>query len=276
MTELPPLPPCRGPKLHAFEHQNAPIEWVSRLDGDRDDDGIEGYVFEVKIKSKTYALKVFKFIDPFETEYYWGPILGDSCPLEKVLSYTDPFYAECRAFGRIQQAYDEGKVHRNQILAVKCHGYLFLSDEDLLELEERGYNFETGVLDDEDLRRAFGSGGRVRAIVKDLEVDNKGLNSGNIRKAFERVRALNQLKIYNRDVRAANIMNCRLVDFGSSWTEPHEILSASSQQTILGEKLAYMLEFDQMIADENIKTRFKALPDEGYCNRKLRSWCAKQ
>lgn len=52
----PPLPPCRGPKLHEFKHASYPIKWLKRLDEDRTDN--EGFVFQVEIKSKEYALKV--------------------------------------------------------------------------------------------------------------------------------------------------------------------------------------------------------------------------
>jgi hypothetical protein len=55
------LPPCPGPKLHAFARRNSQIEWLERLDKDREElsgSSIEGYVFKVKIDSQLYALKV--------------------------------------------------------------------------------------------------------------------------------------------------------------------------------------------------------------------------
>lgn len=52
----PPLPPCRGPKLHEFKHASSPIKWMRRLDEDRADN--EGFIFQVEIESKEYALKV--------------------------------------------------------------------------------------------------------------------------------------------------------------------------------------------------------------------------
>lgn len=56
---LLPLPRCDGPKLHAFKHKEASIEWLERLDGDRESQsGAEGCVFKVKIDSQFYALKV--------------------------------------------------------------------------------------------------------------------------------------------------------------------------------------------------------------------------
>ena len=55
------LPPCPGPKLHAFPYQNSPIEWLERLNEELEGlpgGGTDGYVFKVKIESQLYALKV--------------------------------------------------------------------------------------------------------------------------------------------------------------------------------------------------------------------------
>lgn len=55
------LPPCDGPKTQAFKHRNARIHWGNCIGGIRDtgeEIGSQAYVFKVKIKSKTYALKV--------------------------------------------------------------------------------------------------------------------------------------------------------------------------------------------------------------------------
>jgi len=53
------LPPCNGPKLQAFKHRYASIEWLEWLN---DMEGAEtpsqGYVFKVRIRSHIYALKV--------------------------------------------------------------------------------------------------------------------------------------------------------------------------------------------------------------------------
>lgn len=59
-TQLPALPPCPGPKLAAFPHQNTEIKWIERLD-DFDQDGgsaAQGCVYKVEINSKVYALKI--------------------------------------------------------------------------------------------------------------------------------------------------------------------------------------------------------------------------
>jgi hypothetical protein len=59
VRRLLPLPHCDGPKLHAFKQQDAPIEWLERLDGERaSQSGAQACVFKVRIESQLYALKV--------------------------------------------------------------------------------------------------------------------------------------------------------------------------------------------------------------------------
>ncbi|KAJ8131279.1 hypothetical protein O1611_g2345 [Lasiodiplodia mahajangana] len=271
MSESTFLPACPGPQLLPFKDRDAKIQWGPRIDEDRaGESGTEGFVFKVKIKSKTYAIKVFRFYDPEEDRYYWEPYLGASYPVEKVIFYLDPFYAECRAFGRIQQAYANREIHHRQVLTVKCHGYMFLSKQDQLKLEKRGCDFGSDFLHDK-IRGASGGNGRVRAIVKDLEPDTGPLDAKNIRTAFARVCTVNKLGIYHRDVRAQNFVNCRLVDFGTSWTEPHEIFTALGDWEIKQERLTDVVMFQEMIDDERIKTRLKVFDDSGY-GGKLRSW----
>ncbi|KAI0096277.1 kinetochore Sim4 complex subunit FTA2-domain-containing protein [Nemania sp. FL0031] len=250
------LPPCPGPKLHPFEHQNALITWGPRLDKNRiNDNDNQAFVFQVEIASRRYAIKVFKFFHPASSKYYWETYLGESYPLRKIIFYTDPFYAECRAYGRIKQARDERQVRTE--IATRCHGYLFLTPKDMRWLEkERGVDLCAGVID-KDLKLALGGDLRARAIVKDLETGDKGLNRNNIWRAWRNVSLQNSLNIYNRDVRVENFMNCRIVDFGSSWTEPHVILDSVDADEAREQRLSDCSKFDEMTEEEGIKTSLK-------------------
>ena len=174
--------------------------------------------------------------------------------MKKVIYYTDPFFAECRAYGRIEEASE--KLGIKDQLAVKCHGYIYLGDGDKKKLQEIGLDLGTDVLD-EKLRQALDGGGRVRAIVKDLALSHTSVNSRNVRAALERVRKLNELQIYNRDIRAENFVGGKLVDFGSSWTEPHIILDALEPDDVEDSRLEDLVMFDDMIEEEEIKTRPK-------------------
>lgn len=53
--------------------------------------------------------------------------------MKKAIFYTNPFYAECRAYGRIEDRRVDSKAKTPRVrqqVAVKCYGYLFLEDRD--------------------------------------------------------------------------------------------------------------------------------------------------
>ncbi|KAK7740850.1 hypothetical protein SLS62_010995 [Diatrype stigma] len=266
------LPSCEGPKLLPFKHRKSPIQRGSRLDKHRSNaSAADGYVFQVRIESKQYALKVFKFHHPEAERSFRSTYLGSTCAIDKDIFYTDPFYAERRAYGRIQEARDEGRIGPREQIAVKCHGYIFLEDQDRLYLEEKEHlDFCTDIIDT-SLREVLGNDVRIRAIVKDLETDRTQINSKTVRRTLERVKRLNDLKIYNTDIRADNFVNCRLVDFGRAWTEPYDVLEFMDTKY---PKEAYtwrmkdFLNFKEMIEDEEIKTTLKVFV---FSRRQLRS-----
>ncbi|KAH8164226.1 hypothetical protein CIB48_g4025 [Xylaria polymorpha] len=259
------LPPGDGPSLREFKYAGAPIEWIERLDDDGREDN-QAFVYRVKIASEEYALKVFKFSNPKSNSFYWGTRLQYELPMKEAIFYTDPFYAECRAYGRIE----DGKVDKNsktprvrQQTAVKCYGYMFLSDEDKRWFINKGHDLEDDLLDD-DVIEALEGDTRVRAIVKHLDESPKLLHARNIGRAWTTVRLLNNsLKIYNMDIKANNFIGHRLVDFGSSWTEPHELLRYLDKKgkIIAGHKRGTdAQDFDDMIEEEQIPTRLRVVP----------------
>ncbi|KAI0114101.1 kinetochore Sim4 complex subunit FTA2-domain-containing protein [Nemania sp. FL0031] len=260
-----PLPPDGGPNISEFKYPNAPIEWIKRLDDDDRQDS-EAYIYQVRIKSQDYALKIFKFSHPKSSPFYGNTRLQNELPMKKAIFYTDPFYAECRAYGRINDGRVDGnaKLPRvRQQTAVKCYGYLLLNSRDERWLIRQGHDLETDVLDS-DVREALEGDLRVRAIVKHLEEGPESLHTGNIRRAWTSVCLLNQsLKIYNLDIKANNFIGYRLVDFGSSWTEPHEILKYLDR---IGKDVARdkrgrdRQNFNDMIGDEKIDTRLRVVP----------------
>jgi hypothetical protein len=176
-----------------------------------------------------------------------------------VTYHTDPFYAECRAYGRIKEAQEKGLLKRQ--IAVPCHGFLLLKQSDKSVLETRGIDLGIGT------RGAT----EVRAIVKDVAPEDTGVNAKTLGMILRDLRFLNKLKIYNRDVRAENFRGGKLVDFGSSWTEPHCILECFNRENARDARGEDLVMFDDMIEDEEIKTEVRATPNTDYC-RKLRSW----
>lgn len=220
---------------------------------------------------ETHLQAQFDFFDPSTDRYFWGPLLDKSdepFPLRNIVYYTDPFYAECRAYGRILEAQRNRGVR--SAVAVKCHGYLFLSDRDRRQLEKRGLTFNNQIID-KDLRQVIGQDTCLRAIVKDLAPEESGIGKNGLAKVLMDIRSLNRIKIYNRDIRAENFRGRRLVDFGRSWTEPHRILDALAEIDARDARLEDLVMFDDMIEEEGIRTKLRAIPNMLYCE-KLRSF----
>ncbi|KAI1355101.1 kinetochore Sim4 complex subunit FTA2-domain-containing protein [Xylaria sp. FL0043] len=216
------------------------------------------FVFKVKINSKPYVLKVFKFIDPLTKIWNWRDRLGEEYPLEKAIVYTDPFYAECRAYGRIQEAMDKGEIRGK--IATKCHGYTFLNADTQRWLEDQGIDLGTERLNDE-LLPIVGGAGRPRAIVKDFEIAGPALSyqtPQQIRKSFRNVWLLNKLGINNRDVRAENFRNGWLIDFDMSYTLPHDIYNVLSPFEAEETQAGDVAMFDGILEEVGVNLRFLA------------------
>jgi hypothetical protein len=189
-----------------------------------------------------------------------------------VIFHTDPFYAECRAYGRIHQAQKNQPGKRQ--LAVRCHGYLLLQERDTQALLKRGVDLDADVVD-EELLRVNKENGQVRAIVKDFVPGDSGVNQKSIRGILRDIRALNKLGIYVGDVRADNFRGGKLVDFGLSSTEPHCIMKALDKVGLRETKLEDLVMFDEMVIAEGLDTTVRAMPNKEY-RAKLRSWVRKK
>lgn len=191
-------------------------------------------------------------------EYFWGPLLGEDTSLDTAAYYTDPFYAECRAYGRLHEAANR-KMLKSDV-AVASHGFFFLESKDQKTLQNR--NIDLGLDSvDIDYQRSTIGGLRARAIVKDVASSKSGITSTNMRKILGKVVSMNKAGIYNMDIRLDNFRDGRLVDFGSSWTEPHALLDSLSYEAAMESKLADRVMFDQMVEDEELKhgTEVKAI-----------------
>jgi hypothetical protein len=189
-----------------------------------------------------------------------------------VIFHTDPFYAECRAYGRIHEA--QKKQPGKRQLAVRCHGYLFLQEGDTQALLKKGVDLDADVID-EELLRVNKEDGQVRAIVKDFVPGDSGVNQKSIRGILRDIRALNKLGIYVGDVRADNFRGGKLVDFGLSSTEPHCIMKALDNVGLRETKLEDLVMFDEMVIAEGLDTTVRAMPNKEY-RAKLRSWVRKK
>ncbi|KAI0116470.1 kinetochore Sim4 complex subunit FTA2-domain-containing protein [Nemania sp. FL0031] len=269
-ADLVPLPKCDGPKLKPFDFQGPQkIEFLERVG-----EGLHAHVFKVKILGKIYALKLFRFCydDDWIGPERWSEGPEDLEMISAFYNYSEPFSAECRAFGRLQETgYEE--------LAVKCHGYVLLSEEHEqammtqfsdLDLEFNG-NIETAGYD--DLRSRFVSKDArpppIRGIVKDFGLDFEEDREGNIRaplirKILRDIIKIQQLGIIDIDVATRQIIDNKLADFSKAITIPHFLTSPELNPHLTPEMISAIeletfkyalndyLYFDAMMWDWNL------------------------
>lgn len=209
----------------------------------------------------------FKFFNPTGNSTFWADFVKGPHPERTVIYHNDPFFAECRAYGRIAEFPKKGKSRE---VAIPCRGYILLNDKDQKFLEEKGIDLDTVCLDDELITR-YGNP-PVRAIVKDLASRDPGITRRSAFAVLKRIRAMNRtMKIYNRDIRKDNFRDGLLVDFGSSWTEPHCYCVEENSLDRDHTKGADLMNFDDMMEREEIKTHHRGLADSQF-RMKLRSW----
>ncbi|KAI1461492.1 kinetochore Sim4 complex subunit FTA2-domain-containing protein [Annulohypoxylon moriforme] len=267
---LDELPLCAGPKLQAFPNRRPRIQWLQQLERSPESElGSQGYVFRVKIGSRTYALKVFKFFKPSDAKYLLSPLRAKKVSDELAVFHVDPFFAECRAYGRIKKE-EKGRGLKSRV-AAECYGFLFLQKKHELELIEMGIDLWDLPEEDEYRRQAEGS--PIRAIVKEYIEEETDFNPQNCKEMLKKLRRLNRWRIFHRDVRAGNYKNGLLIDLGSAWTEPHCIMKAVPKDVAEEWKQADISQFYEMLQEKGIGKDMLILPNEEYLKR-LRSWKA--
>lgn len=151
----------------------------------------------------------------------------------------DPFYAECRAFGRLV------KRKKDDELAVRCHGYALLPETVERRIQEKFSikNWNRGKEDE---------GQRLRAIVKSYVRFKTPFARKKFSVMRKRIQELNSLGIYNMDIKENNYVGGRLLDFSIAITAPHLSLwtKLRFEDQILAD-INYDLEcFDDMVAEK--------------------------
>lgn len=221
-----PLPQVPGPKLAPFTRTaHAVIQFVSELGNP----GLYGSVWEVKIRGKTYALKMFDFCKTdYLIKYVANDLVRDFSSSHFYTDYFDPFNCECRAYGRLKE---ENREH----LAVRSHGYLFLTSAQELEITKL---IAWPELHDSNL---WGRGEEhrdlpIRAIVKDLAEDEEPFAAEQVSQMWADLKGLHEIGILVRDINISNYLGGKIIDFGSSWSTPHPGYAAIDRDDLLYER----------------------------------------
>ncbi|KAL8951220.1 MAG: hypothetical protein Q9222_002783 [Ikaeria aurantiellina] len=283
-----PLPQCDGPKLHPFDDDTARLEFI-RILSDTSIDA-DAYVFEVSIGGQPFALKVVRLnlssapsccklipaqfhfyddeedlmgLDEYERKILSRPVAGNSAPLDHLDHYFDPFYNECRAYGKLVGAKLNGEV------AVRCHGYMMLSSkqEDALDQKFGASDWNRPV---EEYDRLPSTRPPLRAIVKDLILDDTRWTPRVANKMLRDLKKMRKLGIYVMDVKPENYKDGMLVDFSVALTNPHVVFDIKPDFQIQGYKNEDLIAFDAMMQEQKVKTTIRASRNPDTV-RKLRS-----
>ncbi|TGJ78808.1 hypothetical protein E0Z10_g9958 [Xylaria hypoxylon] len=244
------IPHMRGPKLSPFRGNIENIEFEKFLGPDErhlsSDDIPHGRVFQIRIDGIRYAMKIFNFFSLDDIR----PFLpgADHLLTDHVVRYQlDPFYAECRAFGLLV----ENK--KDDLLAVRCHGYAFLS----AAVEHRvTKQFEEHFAIADWNRKPEDNGRPLRAIIKDYIPFNSVYGRKKFSAMRSNIQKLNELGIYNMDIRERNYRGGRLFDFSIAITSPHISLSVNLRsKKQIDENVRYDLECFQELEEDELQRK---------------------
>ncbi|KAH9893794.1 hypothetical protein F4778DRAFT_794815 [Xylariomycetidae sp. FL2044] len=154
---------------------------------------------------------------------------------EQVRAFFDPFFCECRAYGRLKES-------NREHLAIRCHGYIMMDKALQDDLREK---------DDTDWAEEWNwkPGTRFQALVKDLfDADLHGDKSGltgleensriamvnvDVKSAPRAVRAVKEfhrIGVFVQDINNSNIVDGRMIEFSSAWTAPHPCFTAIARK----------------------------------------------
>ncbi|KAG8533637.1 uncharacterized protein KY384_001378 [Bacidia gigantensis] len=254
------LPDCDGPQLRPFTSRKVGIKFQNLLGGETSGTGGHAHVFEVSIGGRTYALKVFKFYDASVDVGNMTEREQRVIPKSLVQAHMDPFYNECRAYGKLIEANLNGNV------AVRCHGYLTLSARIEQRLDE-----QFGHLDwdrpDQDTNKPLSKRQPLNAVVKDLIRDDISFAAKHVAKMLRDLKKIRRLGVYQCDMAARNYRAGLLVDFSSAITEPHYLFETRALWEVNVIQSDDLLDFDQMIEDAGLCTSIVGLREGAWRER---------
>jgi hypothetical protein len=187
----------------------------------------------------------FQFFDLEEALSMLDPAGRSRVTSEEVEGQTDPFYAECRAYGKIAS-----KARKNPI-AVACHGFISIPAKEEPVLARR-FNITDWNRPEAELSMRLNQRPPFRALVKDLVETDPDITPKLISSMRRELKALNSLQIYVMDVKWSNYKGGHLVDFSSAWTRPHHEFrrDINSDEDIAMNREIDLVAFDQMVKDE--------------------------
>lgn len=172
-------------------------------------------------------------------------------------AHMDPFYKECRAYGRLIETKLNGKT------AAHCFGYIPVPAE-----TEKVFNRDFKGLDwgrpSEEYDKPPTERQPFRAILKEFVPEGGPLTDKVVKRILADLKKMRKQGVYPRDIAARNYKAGLLIDFDCALTEPHFLFQIRSKYMVDHYKEGCLFNFDQMIEDEGVKTWVRALPNDDY------------
>ena len=267
-----PLPTCEGPKLKPF-HIKAIVKF-KRLLSDKDSDG-HAHVFEASIGTSSFAIKIVRAYPPCNyaevlllPQFKFYDIEEDrDCLLDRenaqisdnlLHAHSDPFYNECRAYGRLEEKKLNGKV------AVRCYGYIPIS-ADKEEQWEREFGIVGWDRPGDEYDKPVSQRQPFRAVVKDLVLKDIPLTAKVADKMLADLKRMRRVGIYPGDIVLRNYKAGLLVDFSTARTEPFYLFDLRPGRQTHLIKITDLYMWEEMRKENNLNTRTRAVRDEEYC-----------
>lgn len=180
-----------------------------------------------------------------------------------MIGNMDPFNAECRAYGRIEQIYTKYRAKNADIspIAVPCYGHVSISAS-----HEKEISAQFGPLDFQRYRAEVGT--PLRALVKEYN-PHEPINpkKRSVKTMLRNLEIMHANGLYPIDIRAENYREGLLVDFGMALTVPSCVLRVVDEDIANHERGRGLLAFDNMIKEAGIKTKIRAANGPGWRNR---------
>ena len=176
----------------------------------------------------------------------------------------DPFFSECRAYGRLTEAGLNGKV------AVQCYGFVTIPAEREEEMKKT-FDVNEWNRPRSEYKKVPHRRQPFRAIVKDLVTEDISLSPTVANKILKDLKTMHKVGVYTMDVRKRNYKNGLCLDFSVSITVPHYLFVIKPRWRVRVYKRADLVSWQRMVREEGVDTQVRAVRNSEYC-RKLRSY----
>lgn len=160
-------------------------------------------------------------------------------PNDLLHAHMDPFFNECRAYGRLIEASQNGKI------AVRCYGHMSIPADKEEELSQK-FNIQAWDRPGEEYARPASRRQPFRAVVKDLIREPVQLTPRVIKKMLKDLKTMRELGVFPMDVCARNYEGGLLVDMSIAMTTPHFLFKICPRWQVRVMQREDLLMFDRV------------------------------